>query len=461
MPDSPAEQRATYARIPGGRHGLAPDLVSADQRARLHAAMVQVVAERGYVAATVEDLISRAGVSRRTFYENYENKQGCLIAACDVVLAEWRREGLRAYQAAVADGRREIGSRIRAGLEALFDLVLSDPLGARALFVEMLNCGSAGVEHLESALGEIEDALRRTFEESDGPLPLPPSMIKVIVGGVLEIITLRLRRDRTSELPALVNDVLGWILCYRSAQAADVVARARWQESMLTGVTDVESPSAREAATDERQNVPFWAVRPITIDHPRARALEATVKLVSRYGYVPLSIRTICEYARLSHNTFRKYFSSSEDAFLEAYRTAAQETITYSLTAYAAQPEWDAAVHAGLTAELRFLAMRPDIARIGFLEVYAAGPQGLRLRDAELHMFTVALDPGHKRRARHLHRVVSELIAGGLYYQWRAFLLHNPPEKLPSLAPVAIYVALTPFIGPDAAAAVAAAPGSA
>ena len=301
--------------------------------------------------------------------------------------------------------------------------------------------------------------LTTLFEEQDGRLPFPPPTIKVFVGGVLEIITLRLRRGGTTELETLVDEVVSWILSYRSVEAAEAVARARWQESAIARAPDVERLSTKEAEGDDA-DVPFWAVRPLTIDHPRARALQETIRFVSRYGYLPLSMRTICEAARLSHNTFRKYFRSSEDAFLQAYRAAAQEVIAYSLAAFAAEEDWEAAARAGLTAELCFLAMRPDIARIGFLEVYAAGPEGLKLRDAELHMFTVALDPGHKKRAPHLHRIVSELIAGGLYYQWRAFLLRNPPERLPSLAPIAIYVALAPFIGAEPAAAVATHPGS-
>ena len=242
------------------------------------------------------------------------------------------------------------------------------------------------------------------------------------------------------------------MLCYRSPDARDALARTRWQESVLAMATDIEDPSSKEAADRDDETTPPWAIRPLTIDHPRARVLQETIRFVSRYGYVPLSTRTICEAARLSHNTFRKYFRSSEDAFLQAYRAAAQETIVYSLAAFAAEERWEAAIRAGLTAELRFLATRADIARIGFLEVYGAGPQGLKLRDAELHMFTVALDPGHKHRAPDLPRLVSELIAGGLYYEWRSFLLHNPPEKLPLLAPIAIYTALTPFIGTEAAA---------
>src|ERR1019366_3340411 len=136
MLDHPAENRSQYARIPGGQHGLAPELVSADQRARLNAAMVQVAAETGYVAATVEDVLGRAGVSRRTFYDNHKNKQECFISAFDAVLLDWTSQGALAYQTAAPNGTEgTVRARLRAGLLALFELVFSDPLGGRVLFI--------------------------------------------------------------------------------------------------------------------------------------------------------------------------------------------------------------------------------------------------------------------------------------------------------------------------------------
>lgn len=199
MADEPIESRAEFARIPRGQHGLPPELVSADQRARLHAAIVRAVAEAGYLQVTVEQVITRAGVSRRTFYDLYDNKQDCLIAACDQVREQWMRDGSLAYTAAVADAGDDVAGRLRPALRALFDLVLSDPRGARVLFIEMLHCGSAGEQLLERTLEDLEAAVQRAFQPHEGPPSLPAAMAKVIVGGVLEVITLRLRHDQVQE----------------------------------------------------------------------------------------------------------------------------------------------------------------------------------------------------------------------------------------------------------------------
>src|SRR5436305_4647797 len=71
-------------QLPRGPHRLAREVVLASQRGRLLDAMAEVVADRGYAASTVADVIARAGVSRKTFYEHFRDKEGCFLAAYDV-----------------------------------------------------------------------------------------------------------------------------------------------------------------------------------------------------------------------------------------------------------------------------------------------------------------------------------------------------------------------------------------
>ena len=68
-------------RLPRGRHALAPEQVLADQRARLLAAVPGVVAEHGYEAMSVADIVKRAAVSRNAFYKNFSDKQECFAIA--------------------------------------------------------------------------------------------------------------------------------------------------------------------------------------------------------------------------------------------------------------------------------------------------------------------------------------------------------------------------------------------
>ncbi len=103
-------------RFPAGVRTLPPDLVRAVQRERLLAAMVSTVTEIGYRALTVQDILSRAGVSRPTFYEQFEDKEDCFLAAFDAA-TERLRERLRSAAAATEPNWRDqsAGRPRRAG----------------------------------------------------------------------------------------------------------------------------------------------------------------------------------------------------------------------------------------------------------------------------------------------------------------------------------------------------------
>jgi AcrR family transcriptional regulator len=453
-----AESRTRFPRIPRGQQGLTPELVSADQRARLNAAMVQVAAGEGYLQSTVEDVLARAAVSRRTFYEHYDNKQQCFLAALDDVLGDWWRQAVDATRRATGGKGppRALTDRLRLALRTLFALVERDPLGAQMIFVESLNCGSAGLRRLEQTVDELEGTVAKSFETPHGRPALPRAIATVIIGGVLEIITLRLRHERTGELAELVEPLVEWMRSYGSAEAPAALDRAR---------ADL---IARELAQDQahgsdQPGPPLWrdqSARPIAVRDARSRIIDAAAQIASDCGYAALSINAIDRVAGVSHHTFRHHFRSKEEAFIAAYRIGGQETVEHSLQAFLAASSWEDAVHAGLAAELRFLASRPALARIGFLEVYAAGPEGLRLREIALHSYTAALEPGLQQAGRSAdeHKVIAEAIAGGIFQLMRECLLHHDPDRLPSLAPEATYAALAPFVGAKAAASVAARP---
>jgi len=458
MRDQAVENRSVYLPLPSGQHGHAAELVSADQRARLNAAMVQIAAETGYGQTTVEDVLARAGVSRRTFYQHYDNKLDCFLAACDDVVRYWMHQGTLAYQESTARG---ITARLRVGLRTLFELVASDPLGARMIFLETLNCGREGIRRLEKAVDELEGIVERAFATSDGPAELPPAMITVIVGGVLEIVSARLRHGATSELLELADPLLQWMLVYRAPDPAAEIMRAR--RALEAATISTKEPNVQDRdrqRTTDKSSPPLWrddSVRPIAVRDPRERIIDAAAQIAAERGYAALSITEIDRAAGVSHHTFRRHFKSSDEAFIEAYRAGSKETIAASLTAYNAESTWSRAVYAGLAAELHFLSRRPELARIGFLEVYAAGPTALELRQIELQLFTAGLEPGYQMRRRRgapPPRIVSEAIAGGIYLLIRECVLHGGSERLPALAADATYAALAPFIGAVAAAAV-------
>ena len=71
--------------LPRHRHKLSRETVQKAQRRRILRATADAVADQGYRAATVADIVRRAGVSTRTFYELYADKEAAVCAVYDTV----------------------------------------------------------------------------------------------------------------------------------------------------------------------------------------------------------------------------------------------------------------------------------------------------------------------------------------------------------------------------------------
>jgi|HubBroStandDraft_3_1064219.scaffolds.fasta_scaffold06451_2 AcrR family transcriptional regulator len=170
-------------RSAGHERSVGRERVADIQRARMLAALVEVVSEHGAARLTVSHVVARSGVSRRTFYELFEDGNDCFMVALD-------REATRIGRA-VASAYEQPGpwrARVRAALTVLLELLDDDPDVARLLVVESLAAGPRALAYRERALGPVLAALDEARVESkrgDGP---PPLTAASIVGGVLAVL---------------------------------------------------------------------------------------------------------------------------------------------------------------------------------------------------------------------------------------------------------------------------------
>src|SRR5919199_431971 len=130
-------ERQTIPRpLPRGPHNLTRDDVLASQRERMTDAVAATVARKGYVATTVGDIVSGAGVSRKTFYEHFQDKEDCFLAAFDA--------GVEALLAAIVAARPERPGQIallRARVRAYLETPASRPDFARTFLLEVFAAG--------------------------------------------------------------------------------------------------------------------------------------------------------------------------------------------------------------------------------------------------------------------------------------------------------------------------------
>jgi AcrR family transcriptional regulator len=134
----------TWEPLPRGPHKLSRDEVQSSQRGRLCFAAIEAVAELGYAATTVSDIVSRAKVARRTFYQFFNSKEECLAAGFDAAVNIVDAQLDAAIGAVQPTGFRHL---VRRSLEAYLAILAAEPAAARALHVETIGAGPALMGH--------------------------------------------------------------------------------------------------------------------------------------------------------------------------------------------------------------------------------------------------------------------------------------------------------------------------
>lgn len=189
-------------------------------RERILVAMTELVAKRGYQGTTIEHIVKRAGVSRATFYEHFENREDCLLAG----FADAARELQRRMEAAAAM-ETEWSAQVREALATFLDYAVEHPALARTCIVESVTAGPVAMERYEMALRTFVPLFRmgRKMEDADGELP--DELEDLIIGGLVWMLHQRLLRNEIEEIPGLLPTMLEFALVpYMGEQRAAAVA---------------------------------------------------------------------------------------------------------------------------------------------------------------------------------------------------------------------------------------------
>ena len=199
------------------RDSVGRESVAEIQRARMLAAMVDVVAERGAANASVAHVVARSGVSRRTFYEIFEDREDCFLATFDQAVERIAEQVVPAYE---APGSWQ--AKIRAALTELLACLDEDPRIGRLLIVESLAAGPKALRHRTRVLAGLIaaiDAGRKTGIGTRTNQP-PPLSAEGVAGGALSVLHARLTGGEPKPLVELVNPLMGMIVLPFLGQAA-------------------------------------------------------------------------------------------------------------------------------------------------------------------------------------------------------------------------------------------------
>lgn len=173
------------------------------QRERLLDATSRAVSELGYPGLTVAAILQRAGVSRKTFYEHFSDKEECFLAAYDIVTAGLLHGVSEAYERPGPWPRR-----IRAGLAELLRLLAAEPAFARMCIVEVLAAGPRAQQRRDDTMRRFTVFFDAGLRELPPAITAPSLVAESVVGAIYEIVYARIRRGETDTLPEILDDLV-------------------------------------------------------------------------------------------------------------------------------------------------------------------------------------------------------------------------------------------------------------
>ncbi len=412
-----------YRQLRPHPHGPSKSEVEENQRARLCGAMIEAIAARGYDATSVAELSRLAGVSKRTFYEQFANKQACFLATHDMIT--------RCAVAGVVFAHGEESNRevaLRDVFEAFVHAAADQPKAARLVLVDTAGAGRVACDRTDQARRRFERLIVSGFGQSPAAVALPPAVATGIVCGVEHVVCRSLLGDRAGELSGLAGALADWALAHDSAAIATL-------------------PVPAPAGPDRSANWP--RVRARTSD-VRGRILRAAAEIAAGEGHARITPCQIIDRARVSGAAFGALFDSAEECCLDALDLVGLEAMTSAAAASRTVGDGARGAYREIAALLEYIAEDPVLRGLITVYAFADDAPAVERRDRMLRRYVSLLVSRLPQRLQP-PCVVAEATVGALWGIVRCYVAGGAGHMLPALAGQAAYVALAPVVGAEAA----------
>ncbi len=187
------------------RPELSREFVAGHKRRRIMDAIAGLTAEQGYDATKIGDIVRRAGVARKTLYDNFEGKEEVFLAAFDAAVDE----AIRRVEEDCAKAEGGWEERVQVGLASFLRYVAEQPALARMCMIEALSATPAATERYEQAVQRFVELTKRTVPTND---QLPDTIEETLVGGVAWIVYQQIRRGETEKAEDLLPELSEFML---------------------------------------------------------------------------------------------------------------------------------------------------------------------------------------------------------------------------------------------------------
>ena len=369
-----------------------PAAVSAHQRARLHAAMIEACARKGYAATTAAEITTLAGVSKKTLYKHFESKDECFLATYDLVVQQAVTRISAAYREGASGDDHDPAAGLCRAFGAFAAELVECPAPSRVALIDVLAVAPAAADRIERAEAIFATMISRSLAQGPDGIAIPGGIVRALIGGAWFVARNRLSEGRAEVLAASGVELGEWLLAYRSPAAALIPS----------------GPLGRPPR-EERRPDPETTERDRMLEWLSADAFAEALRASEGAASWELSVCRVVEslFCRIAADP-----ALARAAFLEAFTSGPVQAT--------------ALVEAGpVAAERRAALMR------GFAEVFAQRAPA----------------------ARRPSPVVAEATVGSVWSIAHRYVVEGRQRKLPIAWARAAFVAMTPVVGAEAARA--------
>jgi AcrR family transcriptional regulator len=207
------QERQTPKRsVPSVRPSLPREFIALHKQRRIMDALAELTAEQGYEATKISDIVKRAGVARKTLYDNFEGKEEVFLAAFDAA----RDEVMRRVEEGSAGADSDWQERVEGGLAAFLGYVAEQPTLARMCMIEALSATPETTKRYEDTLEAFVALTRRALPEDER---LPETIAETLVGGVAWIVYQQIRRGEAERAEDLLPELTEFMMAPYLASA--------------------------------------------------------------------------------------------------------------------------------------------------------------------------------------------------------------------------------------------------
>jgi AcrR family transcriptional regulator len=385
-------------------------------------------------------VITRAGVSRKTFYVHFEDRRDCLMAAHSLAA-----EQTLASATDIAKRATE-RNRLQATIAALCALASEQPGASSLQVAEIAAAGQAGLLLREQKIHALSALLRSGL----APAANTPAdaLMGMITGGLMRVID---EHASTKSPHALATQLTRWIRSYHPAPPELVQLDGPFlgAEALRADRTPIGgrapgtlSQLPRRSPDGNRGVSPSF-----TAHSQRERILDAVANLSASRGYVALTVDDVVALAGVSLNAFYEHFKDKEDAFLVAHELGHMRGIAILEQALSSAESWEVGVREGVGALLGFFFSEPSFARLAVVEAPIATPQTASRMRHQVANYSRLLLSGAPR-SRKPPAITDQAIAAALHEAVFTFAIHGSIRHPGKAHSYATYLVLAPFLGP-------------